>query len=86
MPWLRINPAFRKRMPTKIWQNGTEPKPVPFLRRQSEIQYHSVYRNNNISPLKRFNLSEEFLTINGIVLENGVKIDERKEKEPRTAF
>ena len=36
-------------MPTKIWQNGTEPKPVPFLRRQSEIQYHSVYRNNNLS-------------------------------------
>ena len=36
-------------MPTKIWQNGTEPKPVPFLRRQSEIQYHSVYRNNKIS-------------------------------------
>ena len=32
-------------------------------------------RNNNISSLKRFNLSEEFLTINGIVLENGVKID-----------
>ena len=35
----------------------------------------TIYRNNNISPLKRFNLSEEFLTINGIVLENGVKID-----------